>query len=105
MFIWSMAFGVLPPLMQTQLLREATAGLQDAANAVYTATFSVGIGGGALVGALSYGVLGVGALPWVDIGLLLVSAMLVVVTSGTSMLAARRSRPGDTAVAGGFDGL
>jgi predicted MFS family arabinose efflux permease len=80
-FLWSMAFGVLPTLMQTLLLRESSSAFRDTGNAVYTATFNIGIGGGALVGALLYSAVGVGSLPWVGVGMLALSAVLVVAAS------------------------
>ena len=81
MFLRWMAFGVLPTLMRTLLLRESSSAFRDTGNAVYTATFTIGIGGGALVGALRYSAVGVGSLPWVDVGVLALSAVLVVATS------------------------
>jgi predicted MFS family arabinose efflux permease len=79
---WSLAFGLIQPLMQTHLLAEASSGFRDAGNAMYTATFSVGIGGGALVGALWYGGIGLRSLPWVDVAGLMLSVALVSVASG-----------------------
>jgi DHA1 family inner membrane transport protein len=81
MFLWSMAFGVLPTLMQTLLLRESSSAFRDTGNAVYTATFNIGIGGGALVGALLYSTVGLGSLPWADVAVLALSAVLVVAAS------------------------
>ncbi|MGN6742494.1 MAG: MFS transporter [Amnibacterium sp.] len=78
MFLWSMAFGVLPTLMQTLLLRESSSAFRDTGNSIYTATFNIGIGGGALVGALLYSAVGLGSLPWVDVAVLVLSAVLLV---------------------------
>jgi len=47
---WGAAFGALPTLLQTAVLR-ASPGSLDAAPAVVNATFNVGIAGGALLGA------------------------------------------------------
>ena len=81
MFLWSTAFGVLPTLMQTLLLRESSIAFRDTGNAIYTAAFNIGIGGGALVGALLYSAVGLGSLPWVDVAVLVLSAVLVVAAS------------------------
>jgi predicted MFS family arabinose efflux permease len=78
MFLWSMAFGVLPTLMQTLLLRESSSAFRDTGNSIYTATFNIGIGGGALVGALLYSAVGLGSLPWIDVAVLVLSAALLV---------------------------
>jgi DHA1 family inner membrane transport protein len=78
-FVWSVALGVLPVLMQTRLLQVTSAGFRDRANAVYTATFNGGIGGGALVGAIILSGAGIGALPWFYVAVLVASALLVVV--------------------------
>ena len=72
---------MLPTLLQTLLLRESSSAFRDTGNAVYTATFNIGIGGGALVGALLYSAVGLGPLPWVDVGVLVLSAVLVVAAS------------------------
>ncbi|MET0725669.1 MAG: MFS transporter [Leifsonia sp.] len=79
--IWSIAFGMLPPLLQTRLLHAASARIRDAASAFYTTAFNIGIGGGALLGALLYDALGIGSLPWVDAGIVVVALVIVVVTS------------------------
>jgi predicted MFS family arabinose efflux permease len=85
--VWGLAFGVIPPLLQTSLLHAAPAGHRDAASALYTTAFNLGIGGGALVGSVLFGLLGIAALPWMYAAVLVVAA--VVVTIG-----ARRARTG-----------
>ena len=80
--VWSLAFGMLPPLLQTRLLHAASARIRDAASAFYTTAFNVGIGGGALLGAVLYDTLGLAALPWVYAGIVLVAFVVVAVTSG-----------------------
>ncbi|GAA4377692.1 MFS transporter [Agromyces bauzanensis] len=62
--VWGVAFGAIPPLLQTRLLRVAPAGHRDAASALYTTAFNIGIGGGALLGAVLFDRLGVAALPF-----------------------------------------
>jgi DHA1 family inner membrane transport protein len=80
LFIWSVALGMLPALMQTRILHVSSAAFRDAGNAVYTAAFNVGIGGGAFVGALVYGANGLTPLPWVDVAILVLSCVFVVAT-------------------------
>ncbi|MEL4320669.1 MFS transporter [Leifsonia sp. YIM 134122] len=79
---WSLAFGMLPPLLQTRLLHAASARIRDAASAFYTTAFNIGIGGGALLGAVLYDTLGLAALPWVYAGIVVVAFVVVAVTSG-----------------------
>ena len=76
--VWGLAFGAIPPLLQTRLLRAAPSEHRDAASALYTTAFNVGIGGGALVGAVVFGTLGVDALPFLYAALLAVIALALV---------------------------
>lgn len=87
LLLWGLAFGALPPLLQTRLLHASSAGFRDAASAIYTTAFNLGIGGGALLGAVVYDVVGVGGLPWLYLGILAVGLTLVILTG-----ARRRSR-------------
>lgn len=72
---WGVAFGAIPPLLQTRLLQAAPAAHRDAASALYTTAFNIGIGGGALLGAVLFDRLGVGALPFVYAALLALVAV------------------------------
>lgn len=85
---WGFAFGAVPPLLQTRLLQAAPPERRDAASALYTTAFNVGIGGGALVGGLVFGAFGVGAVP-VVYAVMLVAASVIVVVSATRGAAAR----------------
>ncbi|MGR0319132.1 MFS transporter [Agromyces sp. ZXT2-3] len=78
--VWGFAFGAIPPLLQTRLLQAAPPDRRDAASALYTTAFNVGIGGGALIGAVLFDAVGIGAVP-VAYAVLLIVAMLVVVRS------------------------
>jgi len=78
--LWGMAFGTLPPLLQTRMLHAASAGIRDTAAAFYTTAFNAGIGGGALVGALLIDSVGLEFVPLVYVGLLLLALTLVLVT-------------------------
>ena len=79
--VWNVAFGMLPPLLQTRLLHASSARFRDTASAFYTTAFNVGIGGGALLGAVLYDWLGVGSLPWVYAAVVLASFLIVLVSS------------------------
>ncbi|ANJ28287.1 MFS transporter [Agromyces aureus] len=67
--LFGTAFGALPTMLNTRLLHSASAKIRDAAASFYTTAFNTGIGGGALLGAALYGVIGLAALPWVLVGL------------------------------------
>ena len=79
-FVWGLAMGNLPPLLQTRMLHAAPARIRDTASAFYTTAFNVGIGGGALVGSLVLAGFGLSTLPWVFIGILVLSIVLVLVS-------------------------
>ncbi|TFD57458.1 MFS transporter [Cryobacterium sp. Hh7] len=78
--LWGMAFGTLPPLMQTRMLHAASPEIRDTASAFYTTAFNAGIGGGALLGAVLIETVGLQFVPLVYVGLLVVALALVVVT-------------------------
>jgi predicted MFS family arabinose efflux permease len=61
--VWGLAFGAIPPLLQTRLLQAAPPAHRDAASALYTTAFNLGIGGGAFFGAVAYQWIGVQSLP------------------------------------------
>jgi DHA1 family inner membrane transport protein len=86
--LWGLAFGMLPPLLQTRLLRTASRRIRDTASAVYTTAFNAGIGGGALLGAALLNTLGMDAVPVAYIGILGL-ALVVVIASNAVM----RRRP------------
>lgn len=78
--LWGMAFGTLPPLLQTRMLHAASVGIRDTAAAFYTTAFNAGIGGGALLGAVLIDTVGLKVVPLVYVGLLMVALVLVLVT-------------------------
>ncbi|KFF60135.1 major facilitator transporter [Cryobacterium sp. MLB-32] len=82
--LWGLAFGTLPPLLQTRLLHSASARIRDTASAFYTTAFNAGIGAGALLGALLLDTVGLNVVPWVYVGLLSLALALVVVTDRMS---------------------
>ncbi|KZE95684.1 Sugar efflux transporter [Agromyces sp. NDB4Y10] len=85
---WGFAFGAVPPLLQTRLLQAAPPERRDAASALYTTAFNIGIGGGALLGGLLFGAFGVGAVP-LAYAVMLVAASVIVVVSSTRAAAGR----------------
>ena len=91
--VWGLAFGAVPPLLQTRLLQAAPPRQRDAASALYTTAFNVGIGGGALVGAVLFDRIGVQGLP------LLYAAVLVVVAVVLVGATTRRARQPRSTVA------
>ena len=76
--VWGLAFGAIPPLLQTRLLQATPARQRDAASALYTTAFNVGIGGGALVGAVLFERVGVQSLPFVYAAVLVAVAVVLV---------------------------
>lgn len=93
--LWGLAFGLVPPLLQTRLLRTASARIRDTASAFYTTAFNVGIGGGALIGALLLDWRGLSALPVATIFLVLVGLVVVLVTLRVSRRRNARHRAGE----------
>jgi len=89
--VWGLAFGALPPLLQTRLLHTSSAAFRDTASALYTTSFNIGIGGGALIGAVIFDLGGLMVLPVVYIGLLVVALVLVLVIGRMT----RRRQPVD----------
>jgi predicted MFS family arabinose efflux permease len=93
--LWGLAFGALPPMLQTRMLHASSVAFRDTASALYTTAFNAGIGGGALVGAIVYGAIGVERLPWIYLGVLVLALALAVVTQAIS--SRRALRPQGTA--------
>jgi MFS transporter, DHA1 family, inner membrane transport protein len=96
--VWGLAFGAIPPLLQTRLLQTAPSGHRDAASALYATAFNAGIGGGALVGALLFDRLGMQVLPFVYAALLVAVALTLVLSRGM-FGAGRRAQPASTKMA------
>ncbi|TFC85061.1 MFS transporter [Cryobacterium sinapicolor] len=78
--LWGLAFGMLPPLLQTRLLRTASLRIRDTASAIYTTAFNAGIGGGALLGAALLSSAGMQAVPLAYVGILMLAFVLVIVS-------------------------
>ncbi|WP_208739532.1 MFS transporter [Arthrobacter agilis] len=67
--VWGAAFGAIPAMLQTRMLRTASFRTRDLAAALQTTAFNVGIGGGALLGGLLLDGAGLEVLPFVLIAL------------------------------------
>lgn len=61
--VWGMTMGFLPPLLQSRILTVAPSRYRDLSSAIYSSSFNIGIGGGALVGGLMLTHLGIMSLP------------------------------------------
>jgi predicted MFS family arabinose efflux permease len=78
--VWGCMFGMLPTLMQTQLMRTAAPAVRDSASAFYSSSFNMGIGFGALAGGFFLDSLGLTSLPWVYLGALTLGVGLLIAT-------------------------
>ena len=76
--VWGAAFGALPSLLQTRMLHTASVRVRDVAASYFTTSFNFAIGLGALLGGLVLDGLGVGVLPWFDIGITVLGLALVI---------------------------
>ncbi|WP_403021369.1 MFS transporter [Salinibacterium sp. GXW1014] len=88
--VWGLAFGLIPPLLQTRILHVAPARIRDTASAFYTTAFNTGIGGGALLGAVALQHVGIAMLPAITGGLMALALLLVVASD--AVLARRQPR-------------
>lgn len=89
--LWGVAFGSLPPLLQTRLLHTASPRIRDISSAFFTTSFNIGIGGGALLGSVLLDMVGLEVMPFVYVGILIVSLVLVLITD---LLRTRRANAG-----------
>lgn len=81
---WGTAFGVLPPLLQTRTMHLASPRVRDLASAWMTTAFNVGIGGGALVGALLLSRWGIGSLAWASAAVMTCALAVVLISERNS---------------------
>jgi DHA1 family inner membrane transport protein len=79
--VWGVAFGALPPLLQTRNMTVASLRIRDLASAGMTTAFNVGIGGGALVGAGLTDAVGLGVLAWVAAAVMASGVLFLLVLS------------------------
>lgn len=76
-FLWGLTVGIITPVLQTRMLHAAPARIRDTASAFYTTAFNVGIGGGALLGAVLLDTVGLASLPFAFAGIVLLAIVLV----------------------------
>ena len=76
--VWGAAFGSLPSLLQTRMLHTASVRVRDVAASYFTTSFNLAIGLGALLGGVVLDGLGVGMLPWFDVGITVLALALVI---------------------------
>jgi predicted MFS family arabinose efflux permease len=77
--VWGAAFGGLPALLQTRLLKVASPNVRDVGAALLTTSFNIGIGGGAAIGAGLFAFSGTTWLPWVEAGALGLAIVALIV--------------------------
>ncbi len=88
-FVWGVAFGVIPTLLPTQLMHEASPAIRDTSSAFYSTAFNAGIGLGALVGGFFLDAFGLTSLPWIYLSALAVGIVLLAVTPALTRRAQR----------------
>ena len=79
MGLWGAAFGGLPSMMQSRLLQSASPRISDLSSAFLTTSFNIGIGGGALIGALLLDRTDITVLPWVYIAVVGLALLIAIV--------------------------
>jgi predicted MFS family arabinose efflux permease len=78
--VWGAAMGGVPALLQTRALHTASPQLRDLSSALVTTSFNIGIGGGALVGAMILDGWGLPTLPFVDAAVLGGAIILILIS-------------------------
>jgi len=76
--LWALSIGAVQPLLQTRMLHSTSERTRDTASAFFTTAFNIGIGGGALVGAVALDELGIGSLAWIYAAILAAGIVLVI---------------------------
>lgn len=77
--LWGVAFGGLPAMLQTRMLHAASVHVRDLSAALFTTSFNIAIGGGALIGAILLSGSGFEILPITDLGFIAVGVIFMVV--------------------------
>lgn len=88
--VWGVAFGGVPAMIQTKMLRTASFRTRDLAAALQTTAFNVGIGGGALLGGILLDRTGIHSLPGAQIVFIGVGLALLVGADAIRHSRARR---------------
>ncbi len=92
--VWGAAFGAIPAMLQTRMMRTASVRIRDLSAALQTTAFNIGIAGGALFGGLLLDSVGLEILPFVLIVLLGGGLALSLTTdTATGRRERRRLRP------------
>ncbi len=91
--VWGVAFGGLPAMLQTRMLHAASARLRDLAAALFTTSFNLAIGLGALLGGILLDQIDLSVLPFVDVAILCVGIVLMILTNVWLARRARKPRP------------
>jgi DHA1 family inner membrane transport protein len=89
--LWGLALGGLPALLQTRMLHVAPARIRDTSSAFFTTAFNIGIGGGALVGAIVLETLGLRWMPFVYLAILVIALAVVLISDALRSRAAARA--------------
>lgn len=89
--VWGVAFGGVPAMLQTRMLHTASLRVRDLAAALQTTAFNVGIGGGALLGAVLLDGIGLRSLPLIAIALFVIALVSSVITDAARPASARRA--------------
>ncbi len=79
--VWGAIFGGLPAVLQTRMMHTASPRVRDLASALFTTSFNLAIGGGALLGGALLDRFGLGVLPFVDLAFLAVGLAVSIATS------------------------
>ncbi|MHA7241007.1 MFS transporter [Arthrobacter sp. TMS1-12-1] len=87
--VWGAAFGGIPAMLQTRMLRTASFRTRDLSAALQTTAFNVGIGGGALLGGLLLDGVGLEILPFTMIAIV---ALGLALSLATDTVTDRRDR-------------
>lgn len=85
--VWSIGFGSAPAILQARMLHTASRRMRDIASAYLTTSFNIGIGLGALIGAVLLDLVSIRSLPVVDAAITFVA--IVVFLVGDARLRAR----------------
>lgn len=77
--VWSIAFGGIPAMLQTQMMHVASVRVRDVASAYQTTAFNAAIGSGALVGGILLDRVGLFVLPFADVAITVLGVLLAIV--------------------------
>ncbi|WP_258060891.1 MFS transporter [Rathayibacter rathayi] len=87
--VWNIAFGGIPAMLQTRMLRTSSFQLRSLAAALQTTAFNIGIGGGAIIGGLVIDLSGLDVLPWVAIAIVAVGLVVSLIVDARATEAVR----------------